>query len=95
MSSVFRVLRKPILLSPKKATSVTLSCAYLHNFLRASKSSKTCCTPQGSVDIDNGSGEIAQGTWRKQSDNSSCLPLQRFGHKSGENSKAIRYEFAT
>ncbi|XP_060877917.1 putative nuclease HARBI1 [Metopolophium dirhodum] len=95
MSSIFRVLRKPILLSPEKATSVTLACAYLHNFLRASKSSKNCYTPQGSVDIDDGSGEITPGTWRRQSENSSCLPLQRIGRKSGENSKAIRYEFAT
>lgn len=95
MSSVFRVLKKPILLSPEKATSVTLSCAYLHNFLRASKSSKTFYSPQGSVDIDNGSGKITQETWRRQSDNFSCLPLQRIGRKTGANSKAIRHEFAT
>lgn len=40
MSSIFRVLRKPMLLSPEKATSVTLACTYFHNFLKTSKRSK-------------------------------------------------------
>lgn len=38
MSAVFRVLRKPILLQPDKATIIVLCCVYLHNFLRKSDS---------------------------------------------------------
>lgn len=95
MSSIFRVLRKPMLLSPDKATSVTLACVYLHNFLRASKTSKNSYTPQGSLDVENESGEIIPGTWRTHSENTSCLPLSRIGRKSGGNPKAIRDELAT
>ncbi|VVC25096.1 Hypothetical protein CINCED_3A022739 [Cinara cedri] len=95
MSSTFRVLRKPILLSPHKSTLVTLACVYLHYFLRASKISKNCYVPHGSFDINNESGEIIPGTWRTNSEITSCLPFSRIGCKSGENPKAIRDELAT
>lgn len=45
MSSIFRVLRKPMLLSPEKATIVIMACVYLHNFLRKSKNSRSLYTP--------------------------------------------------
>ncbi|XP_066590606.1 putative nuclease HARBI1 [Prorops nasuta] len=44
LSSVFRVLRKPLILEPSKATHVVLATVYLHNFLRRSKSLKQLCT---------------------------------------------------
>lgn len=34
LSSVFRVFRKPLLLSPEKATRITLAAIHLHNYLR-------------------------------------------------------------
>jgi hypothetical protein len=34
LSSMFRELRKPILLDANKAQIITLACVYLHNFLR-------------------------------------------------------------
>jgi len=95
MSSIFRVLRKPMLLSPDRATSVTLACVYLHNFLRASKTSKNSYTPQGSLDVNNESGEIIPGSWRTHSESTSYLPLSRIGRKSGRDPKAVRDEFAT
>jgi len=39
LSAVFRVLHKPMLLEPKKAKLVVITCVYLHNFLRKEKSS--------------------------------------------------------
>ncbi|XP_066600805.1 uncharacterized protein [Prorops nasuta] len=44
LSSVFRVLRKPLILELSKATHVVLATVYLHNFLRRSKSLKQLCT---------------------------------------------------
>jgi len=71
-----------MLLSPDKATSVTLACVYLNNFLRASKTSKISYNPQGSLDVENESREIIPGTWRTHSENTSYLPLSRIGRKS-------------
>ncbi|CAH2013161.1 unnamed protein product [Acanthoscelides obtectus] len=52
LSSVFRVLRKPILLKEDNAALVVLSCVYLHNFLRRSKTSRNIYAPPGSFDIE-------------------------------------------
>lgn len=40
LSAVFRVLRKPLLVEPAKASTVIQCCIYLHNFLRKSSSKK-------------------------------------------------------
>ena len=53
---------KHMLLSPNKATSVTLEYVYLYNFLRAIKISRKSYTPQGSLDFNNESGEITPRT---------------------------------
>ncbi|XP_055905479.1 uncharacterized protein LOC129940971 [Eupeodes corollae] len=37
LTSKFRVLLKPINLAPEKATTITLACCYLHNYLRRKK----------------------------------------------------------
>nr|CAH7719679.1 unnamed protein product [Callosobruchus chinensis]CAH7749889.1 unnamed protein product [Callosobruchus chinensis] len=58
MSAVFRVLRKPMLLQPDKATDIVMTCALLHNFLRRSKHSKSLYTPNGSFDTENDDGVI-------------------------------------
>lgn len=57
MSSVFRILRKPILLKPQHATTVILSCVYLHNFLRKYSISYASNTP---VNADEGNNSGAQ-----------------------------------
>nr|CAH7762571.1 unnamed protein product [Callosobruchus chinensis] len=53
LSAVFRVLRKPILLTPQKAQIITLTCCYLHNFLMKQKSSSQLYTPPGSFDTED------------------------------------------
>nr|CAH7743268.1 unnamed protein product [Callosobruchus chinensis] len=58
MSAVFRVLRKPMLLQPDKATDIVMNCALFHNFLRRSKHSKSLYTPNGSFDTENDDGVI-------------------------------------
>lgn len=39
ISSIFRVLRKPLLLEPLKAEVVVMAIVHLHNFLRKSRNS--------------------------------------------------------
>ena len=45
LSSVFRVLRKPLLLQPEKAQVVVMATICLHNFLRKSRTSRNYYTP--------------------------------------------------
>nr|CAI5819399.1 unnamed protein product [Callosobruchus analis] len=61
MSSIFRVLRKPMLLNPQKATNIVMACSLLHNFLRKSRTSSSRYTPPGTFDSDN-DGRIIPGT---------------------------------
>jgi len=49
-SSVFRVLRKPMLSEPEKAQLVAMTIACLHNFLRRSSDSAAIYTPPGTFD---------------------------------------------
>lgn len=94
ISSVFRVLRKPILLEPKKAERIILSCVCLHNFLRRSDTSKFLYTPPGTFDIEDfESGEVIPGKWRDQADKTSLLPLKNVPKKSSQAAYEIRNEF--
>ena len=61
LSARFGVFRSPIQLSPEKATTITLACCYLHNFLR--KKSKTYWRP-GSVDWEDANHEVHLAEWR-------------------------------
>lgn len=49
MASVFRVLRRPMLLEPDKATKITMTCALLHNFLRKSRTYNSQYAPNGNL----------------------------------------------
>jgi len=51
-SSVFRVLRKPMLLEPVKAQPVAMTIAHLHNFLRSNSDSAAIYTPPGTFDYE-------------------------------------------
>lgn len=94
MSSVFCVLRKPILLNENKVTDITMTCALLHNFLRKSKSSKVSYSPPGTFDSEN-ENEDHLGSWRTdQNDISSFLSLRRVARKSGLEALRIRDLFA-
>nr|CAH7754472.1 unnamed protein product [Callosobruchus chinensis] len=64
MSSVFRVLRKPLLLEPEPAIQVVMACIVLHNFLRKSRCSSHIYNPPGTFDVYDGDDLIVPGTWR-------------------------------
>lgn len=96
MASVFRILRKPLLLQPTKARSVVLACVHLHNFLRKSDSSKNLYSPQGTFDTENVSnGDIIYGSWREDTTNLRAFQsLKKTGWKSAAAGYQIREQFA-
>lgn len=71
-SSAFRVLRKPILLEPEKAEIIVMAVAHLHNFLRKSINSVNLYTQPGTIDSET-TGELIEGSWQKENQNSSIL----------------------
>lgn len=67
MDSVFRVLRKPMLLQDNKALSVVLACIHLHNFLRRNNVARSLYTPPGTFDsLDSDTGDLIPGERRKE-----------------------------
>lgn len=92
-SSVFRVLRKPMLLEPKKAEVVVMTVICLHNFLRQSKTSRTTYTPQMSFDSEQDT-TLVGGSWRQEDQPMhTLLPIRNVPRRSTFNSKEIRDEF--
>ena len=65
-SSVFRVLRKPMVLEPEKAQLVAMTVVCLHNFLRRSPDSAAIDTPPGTFDYEE-NGRVTEGNWRAMS----------------------------
>lgn len=90
-SSIFRILRKPLLLEPEKAEIVVLAVVYLHNFLRKSNVSRNIYTPPGSFDSEV-EGQLTQGTWRQ--DEQPLQSLRNVPRKSKTSAQEIRDEFA-
>lgn len=96
LSSVFRVLRKPMLLEPERATTVIMTCVYLHNFLRKSKLSRCIYTPRGTFDHDD-RGTVTLGSWRRINEEdplASYFPLLNVPRRSALSTEQIRNEFA-
>lgn len=92
LSTVFIVLRKPILLSPERTQTVVMAAAYLHNFLR---NSRNVYTPQGTFDQEDDLGNLIPGNWREGNDPApSFLPIRNIARKSASTAKEIRNEFA-
>lgn len=98
MSSVFRVLQKPMLVNPDTAKQVTLACVHLHNYLRHSETSRKKYTPVGTFDGEDRDNDTRiPGSWRNQlSHNPSIVPIPcnastDTGPVEAEN---IRTEFA-
>jgi hypothetical protein len=71
-SSVFRVLRKPLLLEPEKAPLVVMAIACLHIFLRRSSDSAAIYTPPGTFEYYEENGRVIEGSLRAMS-NEICL----------------------
>lgn len=94
MSAIFRVFRKPILLSPEKTTNIVMTCVLLHNYLRRSKASRSLYSPNGSFDTEI-DGEFQAGSWRNEDNNlTSMHPLRKIARKSGVDAKNVRDTFA-
>lgn len=92
LTAVFRVLRKPILLSPERAKWVVLACVYLHNFLRNRKNSRSVYTPATFFDREDSDGNVIPGDWKT---NGFELPgLQRGNDGPHLDSLQIRNEFS-
>ncbi len=95
-SAVFRLLRKPLLLEPEKATTIVVTIAYLHNFLRRNSSARNIYTPPGTFDEENMDGTIIPGTWRQDTaPSTSFLPIRMVARKSAAEAQAIRNEFSS
>lgn len=93
ISSVFRVLRKPLLLNPEKSEIIVLAIAHLHNFLRRNRNSASIYTPNDIFDSEE-NGNFIRGTWRNTDDTnlSSLIPIKRVARKSSTNAMNIREE---
>lgn len=94
MLSVFRVFRAPLLLQPEQAKVITLTCIYLHNFLKKSSSSRSLYAPEGTFDyIEN--GELREGAWRQQDQHADAFrALPRLPIRPPLNALNVREEFA-
>lgn len=88
LSSVYRVLRKPMLLEPEKATKVVLASIHLYNYLRRTDSNSF--VDHGFFDAVRIDGEIVEGSWRNESAPTSLLPIQQVPRRGGNNAKEIR-----
>jgi len=94
ISSVFRILRRPLLLEPERAKQVVLAVIYLHNFLRKS-TSRAVYNPPGTFDCDVlTAGKIDPGLWRQSSSNEAFTNLPRTSRRSTNDAMAIRNELA-
>ena len=94
-SSVFRVLRKPVLLQAQKAKLPVMAIAHLHNFLRRSNHSADVYTPPGSFDHE-ADGKLVEGSWTNiDTGNSSTLfPIMNTPRRSPAYATELRDETA-
>lgn len=92
LASVFRVFRKPMLLEPEKARTVSLAVLYLHNYLRAG-TSRAVYSPIGTFDYEQ-QGEVLPGSWRNNTASCSIQNLPRQPRRSQERANTVRFLFA-
>lgn len=93
ISSVFRVLRKPLLLAPEKAQLVVMAVACLHNYLKRSKSSSNSYIPPGALDIEV-NGRLLEGSWRNAQCADGFQHIRNVPRRATLQAKDIRREFA-
>lgn len=92
MAAKFRVFLTTIALHPVKVEMVTLTCVYLHNFLRRDSTSRNTYTPCGyfnTEDID--ARTIVPGSWRAEI-GEEMLPLQVLPRNPLNSAKKVRNE---
>lgn len=93
MCSIFRSLRRPMLLQPETTRKVVMAILYLHNFLR--KQSCDIYNPPGSFDIEClDSGMITPGIWRRDAaEQNSLINLRRIPRRSALDAQRVRDKF--
>ena len=79
--SRFRVFTTKILLSPDKATIISLAAVALHNMLQ--KKSRDSYIPDGFADEEDDEGNFTEGEWRKNS----YVDFAIRGFQRGKNNK--------
>lgn len=93
-SQVFRVLRKPMLLQPKKAETIVMAIAHLHNYLKIGTNSGNLYISPHELDYEE-DGVLHQGSWRNDPEPlTSLLPLRNVPRRVVPTVKEIRDEFA-
>lgn len=76
MSSVFRVLRKSMILKPEKAEFIVMACVHLRNFFRNTQISSNLYCSQGVLDNEV-DGQVIPGMWKNDTEMSSLLSLRK------------------
>lgn len=95
LANRWRVFRRPILLEPEKAKTITIAAITLHNWLRMDSTYGKVYIPQDLADSeDKTTGKIIEGSWRQDQPTESwySLPLNKVSNPTNE-AKAIREEF--
>lgn len=92
ITSVFRVLRKPMLVNVSTAKKVTLACVHLHNYMRQSNTSRSTYTPPGTFNSeDRDTDTTLPGAWRRElPPASSMLPLGTLPNNSTLEANDVR-----
>lgn len=94
LASVFRVFRKPLMLSVENAEIVTTACVYLHNFLRKSETSRNLHSPQGTFDVETLDGRIIPGSWREiVNSDTGMIDIPGIPRRSTLQAKKVREDF--
>ncbi|KAJ8711930.1 hypothetical protein PYW08_004085 [Mythimna loreyi] len=95
LCAVFRVFRKAIPLKPATCEIVTMTCVYLHNFLRRNKQSRAIYTPPGTFDYEDSEYNIIEGFWRREiGPHNSMLDLQPIARHPPLAATVVRDQFA-
>lgn len=82
MASVFRILRKPMLLQPEKVSVIVMTCVLLHTFLRKSKTSSSKYASRELFDNED-KDRLIHGSWHQDNNNmTSMLPIRKIPIRS-------------
>ena len=95
LANHWRVFRKPLLLEPEKVEAITLAELTLHSWLRKESDIGKIYFSLILVDReDPETGEIIEGSWRKEIHTESWESLSNTrAHNSANGAKRIREEF--
>ena len=74
----WRIFRRPIIAKPENVVIYTKAAIALHNYLRTVEGNRYL--PPGSVDGEDGSGNVIQGTWREEA---TPVGLEKVGSVGG------------